>query len=125
MIMVCRISAILLCTFSIACACAEQKAASVYKTNCISCHGAAGDANTPAGKKYSVPPFHGSDAFKKSDAELLEFIKAGKGDMPAWSDVLSDDEVKDVIAYIRTLLKDGSEMNNAAANLAESNNPKR
>jgi len=45
--------------------------------------------------------------------------------MPAWSDVLSDDEVKDVIAYIRTLLKDGSEMNNAAANLAESNNPKR
>jgi mono/diheme cytochrome c family protein len=121
----CRISAILLFTFAVACACAEQKAASVYKTNCISCHGAAGDANTPAGKKYSVPPFHGSDAFKKSDAEMLEFIKTGKGDMPAWSDILSDDEVKALIAYIRTLEKDDSAASNTAANSADPVKPKR
>jgi mono/diheme cytochrome c family protein len=105
---VCRISAILLCTIAVACASAEQRAASVYKTNCAQCHGTVGDANTAAGKKFSVPPFHGADAFKKTDAELLEFIKAGKGDMPAWSDILSDDEVKAVIGYIRTLEKSGS-----------------
>jgi len=74
-----------------------------------------GDANTAAGKKYSVPPFHGADVFKKTDAELLEFIKAGKGDMPAWSDVLSDDEVKAVVGYIRTLEKSGSGGDNSAA----------
>jgi len=102
-----RISAILLCTFAVASACAEQRGASVYKANCAQCHGAAGDASTPAGKKFAVPPFHGADALKKTDAELLEFIKAGKGDMPAWSDVLSDDEVKAAIAYIRTLEKSG------------------
>ncbi len=124
MVNVTRISAILLCTFAVACACAEQKAAIVYKTNCTPCHGAAGDANTPAGKKYSVPPFHGSDAFKKSDAEMLEFIKTGKGDMPAWSDILSDDEVKAVIAYIRTLEKSDGEGSNTAANSADSVKPK-
>jgi mono/diheme cytochrome c family protein len=84
-----------------------------------------GDANTAAGKKFAVPPFHGADAFKKTDAELLEFIKAGKGDMPAWSDVLSDDEVKAAIAYIRTLEKSGSGGDNSAASSADSDKPKR
>jgi len=110
-----RISAVLLCTIAVVCANAEQRAAGVYKTNCAQCHGVVGDANTAAGKKYSVPPFHGADVFKKTDAELLEFIKAGKGDMPAWSDVLSDDEVKAVVGYIRTLEKSGSGGDNSAA----------
>jgi len=120
-----RISAILACTIAVACASAEQRGASVYKTNCAQCHGAVGDANTAAGKKFAVPPFHGADAFKKTDAELLEFIKAGKGDMPAWSDVLSDDEVKAAIAYIRTLEKSGSGGDNSAASSADSDKPKR
>ncbi len=120
-----RISALLFCTIAVAGACAEQRGAAVYKTNCTPCHGAVGDANTAAGKKYSVPPFHGSDAFKKSDGELLEFIKAGKGDMPAWSDILSDEEVKAVIAYIRTLEKSVSAGSNTAENSADSVRPKR
>jgi mono/diheme cytochrome c family protein len=119
-----QISAILFCTIAVACASAEQKGASVYKTNCALCHGASGDANTPAGKKFAVPSFHVSDAFKKSDAELLEFIKAGKGKMPAWSDVLSDDEVKSVIVYIRTLDKTDSAADNSAAHSDDQGNPK-
>lgn len=120
----CRISAILLCIYAVECACAEQKGASVYKANCTPCHGSVGDANTPAGKKYSVPPFHGSDAFKKSDAEMVEFIKTGKGDMPAWSDILSDDEVKSVIAYIRALEKSDSAGSSTAANSADAGKSK-
>jgi mono/diheme cytochrome c family protein len=97
----------------------------VYKTNCALCHGVVGDANTIAGKKFAVPPFHGADAFKKTDTQLLDFIKAGKGDMPAWSDVLSDDEVKAVIAYIRSLEKTSGGGDSSAARTESSDEPKR
>jgi len=120
-----RITAVLLSTIAVAYAGAEQRAVSVYKTNCAQCHGAMGDANTAAGKKFSVPPFHGADVFKKTDAEMLEFIKAGKGDMPAWSDVLSDDEMKAVVGYIRTLEKSGGEADNTAASSGDSGKQKR
>src|SRR5215469_9976345 len=36
---------------------AAQDAAAAYKSNCAMCHGAAGDGNTPAGKKFNVPSF--------------------------------------------------------------------
>ena len=106
MSIVCRISAILLCTFAVACACAEQKAASVYKTNCIACHGATGEADTPAGKALNATSFSTPDSLNKSDAELVAIIKNGKDKMPPWSEVLTDEQVKDVIAYIRTLKKE-------------------
>jgi len=100
-----RISGILLCTIAIASACAEQRAAGVYKTNCAPCHGAAGDANTPAGKAFKVPSFSSEDVLKEPDANLMAIAKEGKGKMPAWHDKLSEDQLKDLIAFIHTLQK--------------------
>jgi len=40
-----------------------------------------------------------------SDAEMLALIRNGKEKMPAWVDVLTDDQIKDVIAYIRAMQK--------------------
>jgi mono/diheme cytochrome c family protein len=100
-----RISAVLLCAISVACAGAQQRAASVYKTNCAACHGAVGDANTPAGKAFKVPSFSSEDVLKEPDANLLAIAKEGKGKMPAWHDKLSEDQLKDLIAYIHTLQK--------------------
>ena len=104
MIIVRRISAILLCTIAGAWACA-QPAATVYKANCAPCHGAAGDANTPAGKTFKVPSFSSDDVLKEPDTQLLQVAKDGKGKMPAWHDKLSEDQLKDLIAYIHTLQK--------------------
>lgn len=83
---------------------AEQSGASIYKVNCAPCHGAAGDANTAAGKKYKVAAFKAME-LKKNDAELLEFVRNGKGEMPAWKDVLEDDELHRVLDYVRGLYK--------------------
>lgn len=105
MIIVRRISAILLCSIAVACACAQQRAASVYKTNCAPCHGAVGDANTPAGKVFKVPSFSSETVLKEPDASLLAIEKNGKGKMPAWHDKLSEDQLKDLIAFIHTLQK--------------------
>ena len=82
-----------------------QPAATVYKANCAPCHGATGDANTPAGKAFKVPAFTSEAVAKQSDADLLAIEKNGKGKMPAWHDKLSEEQMKDLIGFIRTLQK--------------------
>jgi len=108
MTIVCRISAILLCAFAVASAVAEQRGASAYKTSCAQCHGATGEADTPAGKTFNARSLKSPDVLKMPDAEMLEVIKKGKGKMPAWEDILTDSEIKSVIAYIHTLQKSKS-----------------
>jgi len=84
---------------------AQQPAADVYKANCAPCHGASGDANTPAGKRFQVPSFSSEAVLKESDASLIAVAKNGKGKMPAWHDKLSESQLNDLVAYIHTLQK--------------------
>jgi cytochrome c6 len=42
---------------------------------------------------------------KATDASLIAITKDGKGKMPAYTGKLTDDQIKDVVAYIRTLQK--------------------
>jgi mono/diheme cytochrome c family protein len=42
---------------------------------------------------------------KASDAQLVASVKNGKGKMPAYRGRLTDDEIKGVISYVRTLQK--------------------
>ncbi len=99
-----RYSAILVCAAAVASACAEP-AASVYKTKCAACHGVVGDASTPAGKALKVPSFTSEAVLKETDDNLLAIAKNGKGKMPAWHDKLSDEQLKDLIAFIHELQK--------------------
>lgn len=49
--------------------------------------------------------FKEPDLVKASDADLIAVIKKGKGNMPAYADSLKEGQIKDVVAYIRTLQK--------------------
>jgi mono/diheme cytochrome c family protein len=40
-----------------------------------------------------------------SDAELTSLITNGKGEMPAYGKSLKPDQVKDLVTYIRSLVK--------------------
>jgi len=102
-----KISAIAVCAFamSVSVASAEDSAATVYKAKCVMCHGATGDASTPAGKALKAPSFSSDAVLKESDAALLEIEKNGKGKMPAWHDKLSENQLKDLVAYIHSLQK--------------------
>ena len=91
-----------------------------YETLCLSCHGAtgkgdgpAGQALTPAPRDFSVGDFKfdaDKDGTPGTDADLALIIKNGAGAyggsmlMAPWGH-LSDDEVKNVIAYIHSLKK--------------------
>jgi mono/diheme cytochrome c family protein len=82
-----------------------QAGAADYKSKCMMCHGADGAGNTPAGKAMKVPPFSSPDLVKASDADLIASTTNGKGKMPAYSGKLTGSQIKDVVAYIRTLQK--------------------
>jgi mono/diheme cytochrome c family protein len=82
-----------------------QSGADTYKGKCMMCHGADGSGNTPAGKSMKAIPFTSPDLVKATDADLIAATLNGKGKMPAYSGKLTPAQVKEVIAYIRTLQK--------------------
>ncbi len=82
-----------------------QNGADIYKAKCAMCHGPDGTASTPMGKMMKIPSFKSTEVVKVSEASLVAFTKDGKGKMPAYKGKLTDSQIKDVIAYIRTLQK--------------------
>ena len=71
--------------------------ARVYNEHCAVCHGANGKALIAG-----TPDFLHTNILAKPDFQLKAFIKAGKGIMPAFQGILKDQQIMDVIAYIRT-----------------------
>ena len=84
---------------------AQDSGAVTYKAKCASCHGADGSGNTPAGKSMKALPFKSPDIVSASDDDLIADTKNGKGKMPKYAGKLTDAQIKDVVAYIRTLQK--------------------
>jgi cytochrome c6 len=77
-----------------------QDAASTYKAKCAMCHGADGK-----GGKMGTRDFASADVKAESDAQLVDIVTKGKDKMPSYSGKLKDTEIKDLVAYIRTLAK--------------------
>jgi len=84
---------------------AQDAGAALYKTKCAACHGADGKGETAMGKANKLRDLASADVQKQSDAELTTMIENGKGKMPAYAKSLKPDQVKDLIAYIRSLAK--------------------
>lgn len=89
----------------------------VYETHCAACHGAAleGQPNwreRRADGKLPAPPHDESGhTWHHGDQELFEITKYGvqrfagadyASDMPAFERVLSDEQIRSVIAYIKS-----------------------
>src|SRR5215468_2791360 len=78
---------------------------------CAQCHGPDGTANTPMGKKLQAKNLTDAAVQKGfSDADATKSIKEGvkqngKVTMKAFGDKLSDDEVKALVSYVRSLKK--------------------
>jgi len=82
-----------------------QSGADTYKAKCQMCHGATGLGDTPAGKAMKALPLNSPDLIKASDTDLIAATTNGKGKMPAYTGKLTPAQIKNVIAYIRTLQK--------------------
>jgi mono/diheme cytochrome c family protein len=80
-----------------------QDASALFKSTCAGCHGADGTGSA-MGKKMGAHDFTSADVQKMSDAELTDVITNGKNKMPKYGS-LKPEEVKGLVAYIRTLKK--------------------
>lgn len=83
----------------------------LFDSVCIACHGPGGEGITGLGKPFTTSEF----LLTVSDQELLDFIKTGRPstdpanttgvDMPpkGGNPALTDAQLMDIIAYVRTL----------------------
>ena len=79
------------------------KGKQIFIKHCVGCHGAEGKGD---GYKLLGPDpadLTASTTKKKSDAALLNTIHEGKSSMPSWKVRLSEQDSRNVLAYIRTL----------------------
>lgn len=70
----------------------------IYMQYCVGCHGVGGQAVLP-----NAPHFSRGDRLMQPDTMLMMSIRAGKQSMPSFNGILRDQQILDVIAYLRTL----------------------
>ena len=85
-----------------------NRGAGIYFKNCVVCHGQNGEPREPA-----YPPLRHSEWLRGETAPLIALVLDGatgpfevngrtyQGVMPAWREILSDDEIADVLNFIR------------------------
>lgn len=99
------VAALSLLTGSLACA-VEPPA--VFVKNCAPCHGKDGRAQTPAAKKLGVKDLTQS---KFTDEQIVQAIREGKqpskasAKMPAFKDKLTAEEIKVLVAAVKSFRK--------------------
>ena len=80
--------------------------AQVYSQRCALCHGPTGHGDGPAAASLNPKPRNHTDGSymnSRTDDQLLEVIRNGKGAMPAWGKTLSDEEIHAVLKHVRSL----------------------
>ncbi|MGA7524661.1 MAG: cytochrome c [Acidobacteriaceae bacterium] len=82
---------------------AQNSGSEIFKSKCAMCHGADGLAAGPMGKMMKIPSFKSPDLVKAPTSQLIEDMANGKGKMPEYKDKLTAAQIKEVVAYIRTL----------------------
>ncbi len=82
------------------------KGKAVYAKRCGTCHGPEGERKEAVAKvmKVEIPHIGSKEVQAKSDDHLKKVVTAGQGKMKAVTG-LSDADVADLIAFMRTLAK--------------------
>jgi mono/diheme cytochrome c family protein len=84
----------------------------LFQSNCSPCHGESGKGDGPASQGLPVKPADLGERITinhYSDQYLVDVISKGGGSvgkstlMPAWSGALSDKQIRDIVAFLRTL----------------------
>jgi len=90
----------------------------IYDKYCHYCHGRKGYGDGPVGTAITPHPadfVHDSKRMKKSDEKLFKSVSEGVqrkigGEamaMPRWANILSEKNIRDVLAYVRALEREG------------------
>jgi mono/diheme cytochrome c family protein len=81
----------------------------IYEQRCLDCHGTEGRGDGSMALSLSPRPGNliSAATSAKSDEDLLKIIANGRPRtaMPAWKDELSEEDQRNVLAYIRSLIR--------------------
>ena len=86
----------------------QARAKKVYTIDCEMCHGTSGDGKTDLAKDMKLTLLDWTDAKAlagKSDGDLFDIIKNGKGQMPPEDGRAKTDEMWNLVIYIRHMAK--------------------
>lgn len=74
-----------------------------FQKHCAVCHGenAEGGRKEVEGKKFKVPSLREGHALEHTDDKFIIQITEGDDEMPAFKDKLSQDEIRDLVKFIR------------------------
>jgi cytochrome c6 len=72
-----------------------------YKAKCVMCHGA--DGKGAMAKKMGSRDLSSAEVQAMSEADIAKVVTDGKGKMTGFKGKLSDDQIKAVAAYVKTL----------------------
>lgn len=75
-----------------------NKGRQLYAAHCVSCHGGPGTSAAPGS-----PSFERGQNMLKPDLVLMEATRTGKNAMPAYRGILTNRDILDIIAYMRTM----------------------
>ncbi len=84
----------------------------LYRQNCAECHGGEGQG-APAWRQrdadgmFPPPPLNGTGHAWHHPKRMLHYVivngsPGGQGNMPAWGDKLSDEQIDDIIAWFQS-----------------------
>lgn len=80
----------------------------IYEQHCLRCHGMSGDGNGPDAAFLIIAPanFQSARSRSKTDMELMTIIMHGVvfSPMHGWGGRLTEQQLWDVLSYIRTLV---------------------
>lgn len=77
----------------------------IYARRCAVCHGETGQGDGPSSQSLGVPPanLRDSSVTAQPDGRLFWKISLGRGPMPSWDLVLSEEERWHVVNYLRAI----------------------
>ena len=80
-----------------------QQGGQLYTKHCLQCHGVKGEGDGPVSKKYGVKAANLKQASKTLNNHTL-FIQVteGRGDMPQWMDLLTEEEIWALTHYLNS-----------------------
>ncbi|MGC2164522.1 MAG: cytochrome c [Gallionella sp.] len=79
-----------------------NKGAQLYRQHCVTCHGVDGINLMP-----DAPNFAHSEKLLRPDNFILDAVKQGANAMPSYAGVLKDQDILDIISYLRTMENGG------------------
>jgi len=81
----------------------RAEAKQLFDSVCGKCHGSDGRGGVPAAEGLPAPRNFRDPAFQasRSDADLKQVIKSGKGPMPPFGSLLDEQQLTLLVSYIR------------------------